>query len=113
MAHLPWELLLQMVYHVAACIQGYAFCEYQYLEVTDAVIDTLNLQSVGSKTLTVKRAVAGQAAPQVPHALPQHVQQMPAAVTDAFTMQHRRLQQATQAFMGPVATTLAGLPQRG
>ena len=80
--------------------------------MTDAVIDTLNLQTVGSKTLTVKRAVAGQAAPQVTHALPQHVQQMPAAVTDAFTMQqHRRLQQATQAFMGPVATTLAGLPQ--
>ncbi|DBB00532.1 TPA: hypothetical protein ACH3X3_002231 [Trebouxia sp. C0006] len=92
--------------------KGYAFCEYQYPEVTDAVIDTLNLQTVGSKTLTVKRAVAGQAAPQVTHALPQHVQHMPAAVTDAFTMQqHRRLQQATQAFMGPVATTLAGLPQ--
>ena len=69
-----WELLLQTVYHVAVCIQGYAFCEYQYLEVTDAVIETLNLQTVGSKTLTVKRAVAGQAAPQVPHALPQHVQ---------------------------------------
>jgi len=80
--------------------------------VTDAVIDTLNLQTMGSKTLTVKRAVAGQAAPQVTHALHQHVQQMPAAVTAAFAMQHRRLQQATQAFMGPAATTLTGLPQR-
>ncbi len=105
-------LLLQMVHHIAVCFQGYAFCEYQFPEVTDVVIDTLNLQTVGSKTLTVKRAVAGQAAPQVTHALPLHVQHMPAAVTDAFTMQqHRRLQQATQAFMGPVATTLAGLPQ--
>ena len=92
-------------------LQGYAFCEYQYREVTDVVIEDLNLQTIGSKTLTVKRAVAGQAAPHVTLALPQHQHQqpLPAAVTNAFSMQ--RMHQATQIFTGmPLVSTLAGLP---
>ena len=92
-------------------LQGYAFCEYQYREVTDVVIDDLNLQSVGSKTLTVKRAVAGQAAPQVTPTLPPHQRQqpLPTAVSNALSMQ--RLQQATQIFTGmPLVSTLAGMP---
>lgn len=82
-------------------LQGYAFCEYHYPEVTDVVIATLNLQTVGSKTLTVKRAVAGQSGLQ-PLALPQA--QVPSAVTNAFAMQHRQFQHATQALIGPSIT---------
>lgn len=89
-------------------LQGYAFCEYQYPELTDVVIDALNLTSVGTKTLTVKRAVvSGQ--PQGPQTLPYlPPSQIASAVTGAFSSQYRRLQQeATQALIGPSIGTLS------
>ena len=83
-------------------VQGYAFCEYQYPELTDVVIESLNLTSVGTKTLTVKRAVvAGQ--PQGSQALPYlPPARIASAVTGAFSSQYRRLQQeASQALLAP------------
>ena len=87
-----------------ADMKGYAFCEYQYPEVTDVVIDSLNLKPVGSKTLTVKRAVNGHPGISAP-GLPQ--MQLPPAVTNAYAVQQHRLQQPTQGLlMGPARTTL-------
>lgn len=87
-------------------MQGYAFCEYQYAELTDVVIQGLNLTSVGTKTLTVKRAVPLQGqGTQALHQLPPT--QIVSAVTGAFSSQYRRLQQqATQALIGPSVGTL-------
>lgn len=83
--------------------QGYAFCEYQYPELTDIVIEALNLSTIGTKTLTVKRAVPGQ--PQGSQALPQlppAQTQIASAVTGALSTHYQRLQeQATQALIGP------------
>lgn len=91
------------------CLQGYAFCEYLYPELTDIVIDALNLTSVGTKTLTVKRAVTAQGQGQGSQALT-HLPptQVVSAVTGALSSQYRRLQQqATQALIGPSVSTLA------
>lgn len=83
--------------------KGYAFCEYQYPELTDIVIEALNLSTIGTKTLTVKRAVPGQ--PQGSQALPQlppAQTQIASAVTGALSTHYQRLQeQATQALIGP------------
>lgn len=98
-----WYLSFKTV--VQQCVwllQGYAFCEYQYPELTDGVIESLNLTSIGTKTLTVKRAVvAGQ--PQGSQLLPcLPPAQIASAVTGAFSSQYRILQQeATQALIGP------------
>ena len=84
-------------------LQGYAFCEYQYPELTDVVIDALNLTTVGTKTLTVKRAVSGHNQPSqtLQQLSPAH-RQIASAVSGAFSSQYRRLQQqATQALIGP------------
>ncbi len=44
---------------ILACIivQGYAFCEYQDIGLTDYVIQNLNGKQIGNKFLTVKRAL--------------------------------------------------------
>ena len=86
-------------------LQGYAFCEYQYPELTDVVIENLNLTSVGTKTLTVKRAVVAdqaQGSQALPYLPPKSSAQIAATVTGAFSSQYRRLEQeATQALIGP------------
>lgn len=38
-------------------VQGYAFCEYQDIGLTDYVIQNLNGKQIGNKFLTVKRAL--------------------------------------------------------
>jgi len=38
-------------------LQGYAFCEFADITVTDNVIQSLNGKPVGNKYLTVKRAL--------------------------------------------------------
>ena len=37
--------------------QGYAFCEFQDISLTDYVIQNLNGKQIGNKFLTVKRAL--------------------------------------------------------
>ena len=106
LVHMLLRVLMRVPMHLMghAVIQGYAFCEYQYPEVTDVVIDSLNLKPVGSKTLTVKRAVNGHPGISAP-TLPQ--MQLPPAVTNAYAVQQHRLQQPTQALlMGPARTML-------
>ena len=38
-------------------LQGYAFCEFQEIGLTDYVIQNLNGKQIGNKFLTVKRAL--------------------------------------------------------
>jgi RNA recognition motif-containing protein len=38
-------------------LQGYAFCEFQDIGLTDYVIQNLNGKQIGNKFLTVKRAL--------------------------------------------------------
>ena len=38
-------------------VQGYAFCEFQEIGLTDYVIQNLNGKQIGNKFLTVKRAL--------------------------------------------------------
>ncbi len=38
-------------------VQGYAFCEFQEVGLTDYVIQNLNGKQIGNKFLTVKRAL--------------------------------------------------------
>ena len=38
-------------------LQGYAFCEFGEVSVTDCVIQNLNGKPIGTKFLTVKRAI--------------------------------------------------------
>ena len=41
--------------------RGYAFCEFNDVTLTDAVIRSLHGKAVGNKYMTVKRALAGPA----------------------------------------------------
>ena len=56
-APLKGRLLLKMLTTQACMAQGYAFCEFQDISLTDYAIQNLNGKQIGNKFLTVKRAL--------------------------------------------------------
>ena len=69
---MDWECSASISSHVLWCspiaifakhekrcnvMQGYAFCEFQEIGLTDYVIQNLNGKQIGNKFLTVKRAL--------------------------------------------------------